>query len=97
MGRSTTISLAVFGLLGLASAVGCPFADPGVLRARDDSSTDDYLAQFELDDTTGYMTDDVGGQIADQNSLKAGIRGPTLLEDYIFRQKYVCTQLLLGS
>ncbi|KAK9790407.1 putative CATB protein [Seiridium cardinale] len=87
MGRSTARSLAVFGLLGLASAVGCPFADPAALRARDDGSSDEYLAQFEVDDSTGYMTDDVGGQIAEQNSLKAGIRGPTLLEDYIFRQK----------
>lgn len=89
MGRSTTRSFALFGLLGLASAVGCPFANPGsqTLRARDDASSSDYLAEFELDDSTGYMTDDVGGQISEQNTLKAGRRGPSLLEDYIFRQK----------
>ncbi|KAH6661098.1 CATB protein [Truncatella angustata] len=87
MGRTTTRSFVLSGLLGLASAVGCPFANPGTLRARDDASSDDYLAQFELEDSTGYMTDDVGGQITEQNSLKAGSRGPSLLEDYIFRQK----------
>lgn len=89
MGRSITKSLAVCGFMRLVTAIGCPFADPGALRARDTASSDDYLAQFEVDDSTGYMTDDVGGQIADQNSLKAGSRGPTLLEDYIFRQKYI--------
>jgi catalase len=47
----------------------------------------DFLAQFELDDADSYMTSDVGGRIADQDSLKAGERGPTLLEDFIFRQK----------
>lgn len=88
MGRSTTRSFAIFGLLGLASAVGCPFADPGNLLVRDDASSgDDFLASFELDDSTGYMTDDVGGQISEQATLKAGSRGPSLLEDYIFRQK----------
>lgn len=79
--------------MSLASAVGCPFGNTAAVGARDDGSSDDYLAQFELDDSTGYMTDDVGGQIAEQNSLKAGIRGPTLLEDYIFRQKYVHIRL----
>ena len=33
------------------------------------------------------MTSDVGGPIGDQFSLKAGDRGSTLLEDFIFRQK----------
>ena len=33
------------------------------------------------------MTSDVGGPIEDQNSLSVGERGPTLLEDFIFRQK----------
>jgi catalase len=60
---------------------------------RDDSTptaarTDEFMAQFELSDNEGdYMTSDVGGPFEDQNSLKAGERGPTLLEDYIFRQK----------
>lgn len=60
---------------------------------RDDSTptaarTDEFMAQFELKDGDGdYMTSDVGGPFEEQNSLKAGERGPTLLEDFIFRQK----------
>lgn len=54
---------------------------------REAVSGDDFLEQFEVDDTDVYMTSDVGGPIADQASLKAGERGPTLLEDFAFRQK----------
>jgi catalase len=50
-------------------------------------STQDFLDQFTLNDTNGFLTTDVGGPIGDQFSLKAGERGPTLLEDFIFRQK----------
>lgn len=48
---------------------------------------DEFLAQFELDDTDAFLTTDVGGPIEDQQSLSPGERGPTLLEDFIFRQK----------
>lgn len=48
---------------------------------------DTFLDQFTVNDTDVYMTSDVGGPIQDQESLKAGIRGPTLLEDFMFRQK----------
>src|ERR671917_2284294 len=35
-----------------------------------------------------FLTTNEGGRIADnQNSLKAGQRGPTLLEDFILREK----------
>lgn len=47
----------------------------------------DFRAQFELNDTHVYMTTDSGTPIDDAVSLKAGIRGPSLLEDFIFRQK----------
>ena len=50
-------------------------------------STQDFLDQFTLNDTNVFLTSDVGGPIGDQFSLKAGERGPTLLEDFIFRQK----------
>ncbi|KAF2267373.1 catalase [Lojkania enalia] len=50
-------------------------------------STDEFLAKYEIDDADAYLTSDVGGPMADQNSLSAGERGPTLLEDFIFRQK----------
>jgi catalase len=50
-------------------------------------STQEFLDQFTLNDTNVFLTSDVGGPIADQFSLKAGERGPSLLEDFIFRQK----------
>lgn len=46
-----------------------------------------FLDQFTLDDSNAFITTDAGGPIQDDNSLKAGERGPTLLEDFIFRQK----------
>lgn len=55
-----------------------------------------------VNDTDSYMTTDFGTPISDQTSLKAGARGPTLLEDFIFRQKLqrfdherVCTDPLV--
>ncbi|KAJ9604028.1 catalase A [Cladophialophora chaetospira] len=48
---------------------------------------DTFLDQFTLNDTDVYLTSDAGGPIQDQQSLKAGLRGPTLLEDFMFRQK----------
>ena len=51
------------------------------------SSTNEFLAQFEVDDTDVYMTNTFGGPIEDQESLSVGERGPTLLEDFIFRVK----------
>jgi catalase len=59
----------------------CPY-----MEARDNDGTD-FLDQFTLDDTNAFLTSDVGGPIQDSRSLKAGERGPTLLEDFIFRQK----------
>ncbi|KAI1414706.1 CATB protein [Hypoxylon sp. FL1857] len=85
MGRITT-STALLGLLGLVSA-GCPFADPSALRSRAEAASDDPVLSAMIDDSNGYFTDDVGGQIEEQDSLRAGDRGPTLLEDFIFRQK----------
>ena len=51
------------------------------------ASTTTFLDQFTLNDSAVYLTSDAGGPISDQTSLKAGVRGPTLLEDFIFRQK----------
>lgn len=82
--------------LGLATQVSsqCPYAGAvsGGLFARSDdheyeAGSRDHMARYEIDDSDGYMTSDVGGPIEDQNSLKAGIRGSTLLEDFILRQK----------
>jgi catalase len=51
------------------------------------ASTDKFMAQFEVNDKDTYMTTNTGGPIEDQESLSAGERGPTLLEDFIFREK----------
>lgn len=91
--------LAAASLLGLGSAV-CPFMDGGSaddpqgLRARQapqdpPQATDNsqFMGQFRVDDANSYMTTDAGGPIEDQASLRAGPRGPTLLEDFVLRQK----------
>ncbi|KAH7081578.1 catalase-like domain-containing protein [Paraphoma chrysanthemicola] len=51
------------------------------------ASTNDFMAQFEVNDTNAYLTNNAGVPIEDQESLSAGERGPTLLEDFIFREK----------
>ncbi|KAJ5377982.1 Catalase B [Penicillium cataractarum] len=79
------------GLVGIANAA-CPYmtGEAGLVR-RDEgdatAGTEEFLSNFYLKDEDAFMTSDVGGPIEDQNSLKAGERGPTLLEDFIFRQK----------
>ena len=82
--------LPLLSFVGLALAA-CPYMDEGTLQRRDSSPgqnpTQEYLTQFELNDDNSVLTSDVGGPIGDQFSLKAGDRGPTLLEDFIFRQK----------
>ena len=48
---------------------------------------DQYLAAVTTDDK-GPLRTNVGQPVSDdQNSLKAGARGPTLLEDYVLREK----------
>jgi catalase len=94
--RSTTLINALV-LSGTALAV-CPYMDggdsiadyqvlkrSGGIHKRENASADtgEFLAQFEIDDTDVYMTSDVGGPMQDQTSLKAGERGPTLLEDFM--------------
>ncbi|KAL3458426.1 catalase B [Aspergillus heterothallicus] len=84
-------ALGIFGLIGAANAV-CPYMT-GELTRRDTETqdateeTEEFLSQYYLNDEDAFMTTDVGGQIEDQFSLKAGERGSTLLEDFIFRQK----------
>ncbi|CAG7997969.1 unnamed protein product [Penicillium nalgiovense] len=84
----------VTGLVGVANAA-CPYmtgeaANPHIERRADGdaaANTEEFLSQFYLNDQDVYLTSDVGGPIEDQNSLSAGERGATLLEDFIFRQK----------
>ena len=78
----------------LLVAAQCPFGHTAPkpegesLQKRDaPAPSANNLAQFVVNDTNVYLTSDVGGPIEDQASLKAGERGPTLLEDFIFREK----------
>ncbi|KAI0546220.1 catalase [Xylaria curta] len=82
-----SVPFAILALQQLVSATGCPFADPANIHARAAGLPQNPIAAATVDDSAGYLTDDVGGQISDQDSLRAGARGPTLLEDFIFRQK----------
>src|SRR5215218_7488402 len=46
------------------------------------------LEQFREDSSEAYLTTNQGLPVNDdQNSLKAGARGPSLLEDFHFREK----------
>ncbi|KAH7354285.1 catalase-3, partial [Plectosphaerella cucumerina] len=69
----------------------CPFAgvmaSAGTPHDTESACSRNHMAAHEIDSTTAFMTTDVGGPIEDQTSLKAGSRGPTLLEDFILRQK----------
>lgn len=62
-------------------------ADSGLNKRETSEGGADFLNQFTLDDSDSFITSDAGGPIQDDTSLKAGVRGPTLLEDFIFRQK----------
>lgn len=94
-------SLGILAGLIVAASAACPMltgeipagsvANPHHHGKREDSNasseTEAFLSEFYLNDNDSYLTTDVGGPIEDQNSLKAGIRGSTFLEDFIFRQK----------
>jgi catalase len=88
--RSLVAFAAVFTTTAIATS--CPFGHTSgdgasIERRAAPQATDDFLKQFTVNSTDSYLTSDVGGPMEDQNSLKAGERGPTLLEDFIFRQK----------
>jgi catalase len=95
---------------GTAVAGSCPYMS-GEMGKRDHAGlqetteqTDEFMGQFKLKDEQGFMTTDWGTPIDDLTSLKAGPRGPTLLEDFAFRQKMqrfdherVCFDLLVAD
>ncbi len=59
---------------------------PGATARQETAKTRDLL--HDSYDPTSTMTTNQGLAISDdQNSLKAGVRGPTLLEDFHFREK----------
>lgn len=87
--------LRILALAGVASAA-CPYLSGDLEKRHDDSesgsteateATEEFFQDYYLNDTDTYLTTDTGNPIEDQQSLSAGERGPTLLEDFIFRQK----------
>jgi catalase len=88
-------------LLGISAVVNaaCPYMDgaPDLkersedseagIHTRDLESDEQFLNEFTINDSDAFISTDAGGPIQDSTSLKAGERGPTLLEDFIFRQK----------
>jgi len=65
-----------------SAKVGTGGAVPGL------NATTDSLAGARVDSTGQALTTNQGVLVADnQNSLKAGLRGPTALEDFILREK----------
>ncbi|MEO8564385.1 MAG: catalase, partial [bacterium] len=60
----------------------------GTAPGEGDDPTTKPLDRVRVDNTGQVLTTNQGVQIGDnQNSLKAGLRGPTLLEDFILREK----------
>lgn len=93
--------IAAFAAYANVAQASCPYMEadtrdvpashPQVKRADGSysvpSGTDEFMAQHEVNDTDVYMTSNSGTPIEDQESLSAGERGPTLLEDFVFREK----------
>lgn len=53
-----------------------------------ENSKNEQLESYRVDNTDQYMTTNQGVRISeDEHSLKAGERGPTLMEDFHFREK----------
>lgn len=56
--------------------------------SRDESKKDKQLNEYTVDDKGEKLTTNQGLRVADdEHSLKAGVRGPTLMEDFHFREK----------
>jgi len=63
-------------------------AKTGTVAAEGVNATIDSLDRVRVDSAGQVLTTNQGVAIADnQNSLKAGLRGPALLEDFILREK----------
>ena len=78
---SDTVSASTLSESNVSAKTGDP-APPG------GHASDGRLAQARVDGSRQVLTTNQGVAIADnQNSLKAGLRGPTLLEDFILREK----------
>ena len=78
---SDAVSASTLSEVNVSAKTGEP-ASPGA------HAIDGRLAQARVDGSRQVLTTNQGVAIADnQNSLKAGLRGPALLEDFILREK----------
>lgn len=87
---AATAGAAIAPLLagGIAEAAPVPVSAPGLASAPKASDKAQNLASNTSVDTGQLLTTNQGLKVSDnQNSLKAGVRGPTLLEDNLFREK----------
>jgi catalase len=73
---------------GVSVPSSSPLASASTLTESNASSKSDALDHARSDAAGQALTTNQGVAIGDnQNSLKAGLRGPTLLEDFILREK----------
>lgn len=73
---------------GAKARRGSELAGTNTLDRRNSNAKLEKLDAFREDATDQALTTNTGARIADnQNSLRAGERGPTLLEDFIMREK----------
>ncbi|ATP40079.1 catalase HPII [Solibacillus sp. R5-41] len=57
-------------------------------QGKDDDAKEQQLKQFRVNNDGKKMTTNQGVKVSnDEDSLKAGVRGPTLMEDFHFREK----------
>ncbi|KAK9685337.1 hypothetical protein K7432_015528, partial [Basidiobolus ranarum] len=61
--------------------------EKGILGSTDGSAKKKQLDEFTIDNANTHETTNFGLKINNTNSLKAGLRGPTLLEDFQLREK----------
>jgi catalase len=84
-GASTEMPSATAGAATLSETNGTPKSGPAALEP---VALDGGLGRVRVNSTNQHLTTNQGVPIADnQSSLKAGLRGPTLLEDFILREK----------
>ncbi|ORY95751.1 catalase-like domain-containing protein [Syncephalastrum racemosum] len=84
--------LKTLGLLGIALALqNVAFADDAACAFQNAYTGDDpkaaQLAQYTISQAGTQETTNFGQKVNNTDSLKAGLRGPTLLEDFMMREK----------
>ncbi|MEO5815927.1 MAG: catalase, partial [Gemmatimonadaceae bacterium] len=73
---------------GFSVEPASPIVGSSTVSEANVSAKSDQLDRTRVDNAGQMLTTNQGVQIGDnQNSLKAGLRGPTLLEDFILREK----------